>query len=600
MSLAMKPPPLLTISEWAQTERKLSPESSASPGSWDNARAPHTVLPSDYMSPSSPTEKVVLKFSAQSGKTEVLLNVIGFYAHNMPGPILCVQPSQKPMAESFSKDRISPMFRDTPALSGLLTDEGGRKTSTNTILSKQFPGGTLSMVGANSPSSLASRPIRVLLCDEIDRYVATREGDALALATKRTRTFSNRKILVASTPTYADMGIDLEYQQAVRQYVWKVECLACGELSYPEIENFLWDDRDADTARYVCHECGNSHEHSEEFKVKGSGRWVMTLDNGDRSVGFQFNQFCSPFATWAETVNEFLLAQGSPERLQAVTNTAFCRPWVVQGEVVDTSKVMARAEDYTLAPDDVLVITAGVDVQDDRLEIECVGWKDGEESWQIDYRVIQGDTADAKVWNELDRYLAHEWELEGGRTLGVSATCIDSGGHRTTEVYSFCAARANRRIYAIKGQAGEGRPVISASKTQKWGNQNRKCKLFLIGVDGCKKIVHARMQLEDPGEGYCHLPKTLDSEWYEQFAGEELRVKNVGGRDVFYWRQTRVRNEALDNRVYAFAAMRLLHPAWQILLQNREPAPEKQELPAMAPARRRQRQPRGSFATSWR
>ena len=555
------------------------------------------------MSPSSPTEKVVLKFSAQSGKTEVLLNCIGFYSENMPGPIMCVQPTARPMGESFSKDRVSPMFRDTPALAGLLTDEGGRKHSGNTIMSKQFPGGTLSIVGANSPSSLASRPIRLLLCDEIDRYVATKEGDALALATKRTRTFSNRKILVASTPTYADMGIDREFNEATRQYVWEVACQSCGEYQYPEIEHFLWDDRNADSARYVCKECGTMHEHNQEFKVKGSGKWVKIKDEGERTVAFQFNQFCSPFATWSETINEFLLAQGSPERLQAVTNTAFCRPWIVQGEVVDTSKAMSRAEDYELAPDEVLVITAGVDVQDDRLECEVVGWKDGEESWQIDYTVIHGDTSDPKTWANLDKYLNQEFELESGRRLGISSTCVDSGGHRTTEVYSFCATRSARRIFAIKGQAGEGRPIISASQTKKWGNQHKKTKLFIVGVDGAKRIVHSRMQLDQVGEGYMHLPKRLDEEWYLQMAGEELRTKNVGGRDVFYWKQTRVRNEALDCRVYAFAAMRLLHPVWQQLAANRDRAPDAPEpevLPSAPPTRRRQQPQRGGFANGWR
>jgi phage terminase large subunit GpA-like protein len=557
-------------------------------------------MPSDYMSPSSPTEKVVLKFSAQSGKTEILLNVLGFYAAEMPGPILVVQPNQKPMSEEFSKNRVTPMFRDTPALASLLTDEGGRKHSTNTILSKQFPGGTLSMIGANSPSSLASRPIRVLLCDEIDRYVATKEGDALALATKRTRTFSNRKILVASTPTFEEMGVYREYEQCERQYVWQLRCLGCDEYSYPQLENFLWDDRDASSARLVCHECGYIHEHHEEFRSKATGKWVKVLDDGDRTVGFQFNQFCSPFALWSETISEFLLAQGSPERLQAVTNTAFCKPWVIQGEVVDTAKVMARAEDYQLVPDKVLVLTAGVDTQDDRLEIEVVGWVDGEESWQVQYHVIHGDTSDPKTWSQLDKYLGQEFTLEGGRKLGISCTCIDSGGHRTTEVYTFCAQRVNRRIFAIKGVAGEGKPIISASQNKMWGNQHKKTKLFLVGVDGAKRIVHARMQQEEHGEGYCHLPKSLDQEWYDQFAAEELRTKNVGGRDVWHWVQTRVRNEALDCRVYAFAAMRLLHPVWQQLASNREEKPMVPELPALAPARRRFKPSRAGFASAWR
>jgi phage terminase large subunit GpA-like protein len=264
---------------------------------------------------------------------------------------------------------------------------------------------------------------------------------------------------------------------------------------------------------------------------------------------------------------------------------------------------MSRAEDYELAPDDVLVITAGVDVQDDRLECEVVGWKEGEESWQIEYKVIHGDTSEPKVWNELDRYLASDFELEGGRRLNISATCIDSGGHRTTEVYSFTAPRLSQRIFAIKGQAGEGKPIISASQTKKWGRNARKTKLFIVGVDGAKRICHARMQLEEPGEGYMHLPKTLDSEWYEQFAGEELRIKNVGGRDVFYFKQTRVRNEALDVRVYAFAAMRLLHPSWAHLLSNKErPAdlPEPEVLPSAPPRRRKPQPQRGGFASAWR
>lgn len=583
------PPPRQTIAEWAAQERKLSPEASAEPGQWMNERAPHAVAPMEAMSPGDPCETVVLKWSAQSAKSEVLLNCIGFYASNDPGPIMAIQPNMKPMGESFSKDRVSPMFRDTPSLSNMFKDTG-RRESNNTISHKVFPGGHLTIAGANSPSSLASRPIRILLMDEVDRFEATKEGDAQKLAEKRTRTFHNRKILKVSTPTYENFGIDAEYDVCQQQWQWHLACLHCGEYQFPIFKFFQFDKENPEATTYSCGHCGAIHTHEDEFKVKATGKWVCLRDSGDKSKGFHFNQWASPFARWSETVTEFLNAKDDPQKLQTVINTAFAETWSEQGDSVDPDSLMGRRENYDVAPADVLLLVAGVDVQDDRLEMEVVGYGEGEESWGIEYNTIWGDPGRPDVWRDLDAALQRDFKTEDGRRLNIAAACVDSGGHHTSAVYDFCSKRAGRRVFAIKGMAGEGKPIVSASNTKRYGRTGGNVRLFTVGVDTVKRIVMSRLNIDD-GPGSCHFPTRYDEEYFAQLTAEEIRTKYIKGVPTQFWYQTRKRNEALDIRVYALAALKLLNPVWTALKDVRDNPVEK---PKQKPKQSR------PFATSWK
>jgi phage terminase large subunit GpA-like protein len=357
------PPPRLLVSEWSEQYRHLSAEASAEPGRWRNSRAPHLLDPMDRLSPYDPCERLVLKFSSQSGKTEIILNFIGYCIDLDPGPILAVQPNVDPMGESFSKDRISPMMRDSPSLREKVAPTVGRN-SANTIKHKSFPGGHLTIAGANSPAGLASRPIRFFLGDEVDRWESTKEGDPMLLARKRQQTYRARrrsKELLTSSPTYDDIGISREYADCLSQYEWHLACLHCGETQRPRITHYQWQERDASTVVYRCEHCAAVHTLADEHAIKAAGRWVQTRDDGVESCGYWFGQWGSPFARWRDTVQEWIDAQGDSAKMQAVTNTVFAEGWEGVGDRADPHVLSARAEDYGAeVPDGVLLVTMGV------------------------------------------------------------------------------------------------------------------------------------------------------------------------------------------------------------------------------------------------
>ncbi|MGB0875039.1 MAG: phage terminase large subunit family protein, partial [Synechococcus sp.] len=472
-------------------------------------------------------------------------------------------------------------------LTGKVAPDKGRDSG-NTMFHKKFPGGHLTIGGANSPAGLASRPIRYLLGDEIDRWEVTKEGSALNLARKRTARFWNRKILLVSSPTFENRGIEAEYQ-GTQQHQWQVPCLHCGEHQFPALKHFSWQKNDAGdpiNIHYACEHCGADHPIEDQHRIKLGGRWVQINNGNPRRKGYHLNQWGSPLAEWQETIEEFLAAKNDPEKLQAVVNTAFAECWTGGGDGVDENALLQRREPYAApVPADVLVLTAGVDTQDDRLEVEIVGWGDGEESWGIEHRVIHGDPAGPEIWAELDAVLSQEFEHESGARMGITSTCIDSGGHHTKMVYDYCRTRWARRIYAIKGVGGEGRPIVSAPKKQKGVTPGPPVKLFSLGVDQAKGLLYARLSITEPGPSYCHFPQHYSEEWFRQLTAEQVITKHRKGFAYREWVKTRPRNEALDLRVYALAALKILNPVWSRLGQaetqqstqpKRQPRPRPQ------------------------
>lgn len=581
---AWKPPPRLQVSEWAEQFRFLSPEASAEPGKWQNLRAPHLVAPMDALSPYDEAERVVGKFSSQTGKTEVILNYIGYIIDLDPGPILAIQPNVTPMGEAFSKDRVAPMLRDSPTLAAKSATAKSR-TSASTITHKTFDRGHLTIAGGNSPAGLASRPIRYLVADELDRWEVTKEGDPLLLARKRQQTFRARrrsKELIVSSPTYDDIGICVEYDACTQQFEWQLQCQHCGAYQFPTIGAFSWDGKDASTVRYVCTECGGEHTLADEFAVKASGGWVQVKDGPRRAVGFWMNQFASPFARWDDTIQEWIEAQGDPAKMQAVTNTCFAQAWEGIGERIEPNSLRMREEVYAdEVPEGVDVITMGCDVQADRLEVEVVGWSAMRESWSLAYHILPGEPTSEEVWDDLIDLYATVYTHANGASMKAVALCVDSGAF-TSHVYDFVKRAHDRSIYPIKGASGMSRDQIDMDKRAVMRRSSKRLRngkpAEILGVDNIKRTIYSYFAVGEGRPGYCHFPVGRSEEYYDQLTGERLVVVKVRGkRAERRWKAIHPNVEALDCRVYAYAA--LLFYGVDKAKRPDAPAPFKTEAP---------------------
>lgn len=585
---SLRPPRKRTASQWADEERFLSPESSASPGRWVTSRMEPSRGIMDAAAELS-IEVIVVMAAGQVAKTESLNNIMGCAIDQDPGPMLVIHPTVE-MGQAWSKDRLEPMIRDTPALTSKVAEKKERG-SKNTIRHKTFPGGHLTVGGANSPAGLASRPIRYIFADEVDRYPlsAGTEGDPVSLARKRTATFWNRKIILTSTPTIKGMSrIEAEFELSDKRRFF-VPCPDCGHEQILRWAQVKWPENKPEEAYYVCEECGSIWNDAQRNAAVKKGRWIPTALGNGTTAGFHISELYSPWSTLGRIARAFIEAKGNPEKLKTWVNTSLGDTWQDSAGALDPTVLAEKVEDWAVAPAAVLLITAGVDVQPDRLEIEKVGWGVGEESWSLDHQIFYGDPNRPDVWKDLDTYLAVRTELADGRFLPISATCVDTGGANTQAAYAYCRPRFRRRIYAIKGASQQGRPVWPkrASKKNK-GNVN----LFLVGVSAAKDVVIPRLKLQEPGPGYCHFPNDRDPEYFRQLAAERVLTRYVKGFTIReYVKDAGARNEALDCRVYAYAALVSLNVRWAALAakagqQRPEPAhaPTQPDEPPPAPA----------------
>lgn len=561
------PPPVLKVSEWADKYRRLSAEASAEPGNWNTDRAPYQREIMDAINDNE-CETVVIMSSAQVGKTEIILNILGYFIDYDPAPVMVLQPTLD-MAQSFSKDRLAPMIRDSPTLKKKVRNAKSRD-SDNTILHKKYPGGHVSVVGANSPSSLASRPIRILLCDEVDRYPASAgtEGSPIELAEKRTNTFWNRKKIKVSTPTIKNVSkIEAEFSLS-SQEEWNVPCPCCGKYQPYEWGRIKFAD--------VSMECLYCKERFGEAQWKsGSGKYIAKTDN--RKIrGFHLNELASPWKHWEEIIEDFQKAknamkeQGTTEPLKVWVNTCLGETWEERGESANEDGILKRREEYSAdLSNGVLVLTAGVDVQKDRFEIEVVGWGKGYESWGIEYSKIYCSPEKAEAWALLEEYLGKEFYFENGSGLLIACTFIDTGGMYTTDTYKFLKRmnRKQKNIFGIKGMGGSGLPLIYKTSV----NNSEKVKIFILGVDSGKEKIMTRLQYKESGPGFCHFPKNpnkhYDEDYMKGLTSEQriVRKKKNGDNELVWIKKGNIRNEPLDIRNYATAAVELLNPNWDIL-----------------------------------
>ena len=579
---ALKPPPKLTVSEWADTYRQLSSESSAEAGRWSTSRAEYQRGMMDSVSDPN-IENIVLMTGAQIGKTELINNVVGFHIHQDPAPMLVVQPTLE-MAQTWSKDRLAPAIRDTPVLLDKVGNPRARDSG-NTTLHKVFAGGHVTACGANSPSSLASRPCRIILCDEVDRYPvsAGSEGDPVGLAKRRSATFWNRKIILVSTPTEKGASrIEQAYEESDKRKYF-VPCPDCGEHQHLKWSQVRWSDNDPASAEYTCENCGTLWPDVKRFRAIRAGEWRSTAKGDGKTAGFHLSGLYSPWTPLEDSVRDFLASRKDPMRLKTWVNTFLGETWEEQGDRIDEHDLMERREDWgDELPDGVALLTCGIDTQDDRLEYEIVGWGANEESWSIEYGVLYGDPSTAELWNRLDVVLQkiHTHPLYGEMT--IRASCVDSGGHYTQQVYNYCRLRAGRRVFAIKGIGGEGKPIVGRPTKNNIG----KINLFPVGVDTTKELVYARLKIQTEGDGYCHFPDGRGEEFFRMLTAEKKMTKYFKGRPRAEWVKMRQRNEALDCRVYATAALGILNVNIQAVAQqaqNRLQSP-KEGAPARRPA----------------
>lgn len=563
----LKPPPRLTLSQWADMYRMLSPENSAEPGRWHTEKAPYQREIMDAIGDQH-TRKVVIKSAAQIGKTAMLMNMLGYYMHYYPSPVLVMQPTLD-MAQTFSKDFLAPMLRDTPVLSNLVDSKS--RYSGNTILKKNFPGGHVTIVGANSPASLASRPIKVLLADEVDRYPASAgtEGDPLLLGQKRQTTFWDKKTVIVSTPTLkASSRITTEFEASSKEE-WNVPCPCCGHYQPLVWERLVFDSEDTTKPiMYKCERCGELSGEYDWKKAAQRGHFVAENDNVEVR-GFHLNTLASNFCSWKEVVDKFLVAnelskQGDHEKLKTWVNTDLGEAWEEPGTTIDDTSLVNRREIYEAeVPDEVIILTAGVDVQDDRFEVEVVGWGVGKESWGIRYQKIYGDLMSERVWNDLDQFLLQTFQKLDGSKMPITSVCIDSGGHHTNEVYKFTKERWERRVWAIKGKGGQDVPYIRDPSK----NNRAKTPLFIIGVDAGKSLIYQRLKHETKGPNYCHFPLNEEAgyteEYFKGLTAEQMVVRFRKGRPTIMWEikdPKQKRNEPLDLRNYATAALEITNP----------------------------------------
>lgn len=505
-------------------------------------------------------ERIVFKTSAQVGKTEIINNIVGYHIDVDPCPILVVNPTLE-MSDTWSKDRLTPMLRDTPALEGKVSDEKSRNKS-NTTRHKTFPGGHITMAGANSPASLAGRPVRIVLMDEVDRMPASAgtEGDPVSLARKRTRTFWNKKIIAVSTPTIAGMSrIETAFNESDQRHAY-VPCPDCGEHQILNWQQVVWEKDEEEnhlpeTAAYSCVHCGTLWSDVVRWAAVRFTEWRAHAPfNGTR--GYTLNEIYSSWVTLTDMVKDFIEAKrGGPQTLKTFINTSLALVWEDIGERADEDDLMKRREEFGEgAPSEVAIVTAGVDIQDNRIEVEKVGWGRDEESWSLEHVILHGDPSTPEIWQALETYLQEPVKHQLLGTMRVHAACVDTGGHYTQKAYLFCRDKFGRNVWAIKGRGGEGIPIWPKRFTKK---NKQNCPLFIIGVDAAKETIYARLNLDDPGPGYSHFPKSREKEYFKQLTAEEKKEEIRKGRRVRFWaiRPGRKRNEGLDLRVYAYAAL---------------------------------------------
>jgi phage terminase large subunit GpA-like protein len=586
----LRPDPLQTVSEWADKHRMLSARAASEAGPYRTARTPFMREIMDALSPSSSARRVVFMKAAQVGATEAGNNWVGYIMHRAPGPVLAVQPTVD-MAKRLSQQRIDPLIEDSPDLRELVAPSRSRDSG-NTALSKKFPGGQLILAGANSAVGLRSMPARFVFLDEVDAYPGDLdgEGDPIALAEARTISYGHRaKLFLASTPTIKGLSrIEREYDVS-DQRRYHLPCPECGGLQWLKFERLRWEQGQPETVRYIC-------EHCEEPIAERHKTWMMDEANGAcwmptaapdvleaaeaaGRIGFHISGLYSPLGWlgWPDIARAWENAQGDDAALKTLKNTVLGETWQEKGEAPEWQRIYDRREQWRIgsAPEGVLVLTAGADVQRDRIEIDVWGWGRGLRSWLVDHVVLEGDTSREDVWADLTEFVGNTWPHASGVEMSLARLAIDSGDGGTTDLVYRWVRSVGGGVIAVKGVGGFDRasPVDGPTyvETSEAGRRlKRGVKLWKVAGATFKSETYRWLRLDAPTDedleegidwpaGFIHIPAGTTAEWTKQLTAEQLMtIKTRQGFQKLEWQKTRDRNEALDCRVYARAAAWLM------------------------------------------
>ncbi|MEX3690810.1 phage terminase large subunit family protein [Paraburkholderia sp. BR14263] len=564
------PPPKLSLSQWADRYAVLSRETSAQTGRF---RAfPYQNGMMDAITDSTVTKVTVMK-SARVGYTKILDHIVGFFVHQDPSPIMVVQPRVED-AEDYSKTELVPMFRDTPVLAAIAGSPKS-KDSNQTILKKTFQNGaSVTLVGANSPGGFRRITARIILFDEVDGYPADgagNEGDQIALGSKRSETFWNRRIVLGSTPTVRGYSrIEKSWAESDQRRYY-VPCPHCGEFQVLEWggvdtpHGMKWDKDESgsgvpESAYYVCRHNGCVIHEADKPDMVAAGEWRATKPfNGHAGFHIWAAYSLFPNASWPNLVAEWLRVKDDPLARQTFINLVLGEPYEDRGErALNETTLAARTEVWAAeVPDGVAVLTASGDTQIDRVEIEVAGWGRNEERWSIAHEVFEGDPDSDELWDRVDAYLKRRWTRADGRPFEIMAACIDSGGRSTQKVYEFCKARLGRRIWAVKGASERGGARSPVWPTKKPVHRTRASfRPVVIGVNAAKDVIRNRLHIEEHGPGYMHYPADRDINFFAQLVSERSITKFVNGQKFRVWELQRgLANEALDLTVYNYAAL---------------------------------------------
>jgi len=614
----LRPPPNLSPSKWAEKNVKI-PVGNAVPGLIRFDNAPYQREPLDMMADPE-CERITLMWGAQVGKTQTALCGQAYFVAQNPVSQIMMQPSQGDL-HTWLETKFNPLVEANEDLQEAIAKPRGRDGVNNQRM-KSYPGGFMMFSWSGSPKTMRGRSAPKIICDETDGYDRTSEGHPVSLLWQRAATFGDQRMLLEiSTPTIKGASYIEASFESGDQRRFHVVCPHCDHHQTLKWSNVKWNKDDdgehlPNSAYYQCdsgHGCwwddGERIAAIRQAEEKGAG-WKATKPfRGHAS--YHLSELYSCFRELKDIVQSFLDKKAAND-LQTFTNVSLAETWVEEAEEVEAEALMSKAEKYkALVPSGAGVLTAGVDMQEDRLECEVVGWGLGEESWNIDYKVFWGDPTRGDVWDELFEYLGETFTHESGAEMRIASTCVDTGGNGglTTSAYEQLAGKHTRKIFAIKGVGGWGRPVVSAPKKQKQGKRARPVSLFTIGTDEAKLIVARRNKLVS-GPGSCHFSDERDTEYFEQMTAERLITRLVKGFPFREWHKGRERNEAFDCRVYAYAALKIERPNIRVRLERLKgddadatqpdatedevvgKAPEENRKPARKTRRRRARRPR--------
>lgn len=556
----------MPLSEWADSNRVIAQGASPEPGRWRTDRTPYLKKIMDSVTDPSVRE-VVMCSGVQLGKTELLLNVLCYYIQHEPSPILFVEPSEE-LARDIGRERIDTMIKASPALRPLFGFTEDLKVKTGVLRAdvKRFPGGFIKLASAASPTDLKSRPIRIVLCDEVDTYPPRSDGNAVDMAIGRATNFSDAKILMTSSPGVLVSSEIWRRLGACARYEYRVPCPHCGEPFAWSWGHVKWDktpdgDSDPTTARLECPLCGGVVRDAgpAPYALLIKGDWSLISGDPDAGrLGFHLPGLYSPWKALGEIVAEWLAAVHARDidRLKTFVQDRLAEPWDNRPPAWHENSEPQSRSRFEKEPDHSMLryLTAGVDVQRDRAEISVWGFGANMESWAVCHEVVTGDPLSRELWQRVHDFLLAPIQTRDGREGIIYAACVDSGdGYSTQAVYRFCAPLEKRRIVAVKGVGGDRVPLISPPTR----TATLRSPLYRLGVDRIKQVIYDRLNIPTVGPGYVHIPEELSDEFWSQLTAESPETIVERGQQVTRWKKHRERNEALDCAVYALAAYEL-------------------------------------------